>query len=305
MSARGLRSWSSDGVDRSKDARRPAKVASGGAACRLATSRSRPDGPIVRCGPSRRADGRVRRHPEEPVPDPPSLSRPPLSTRSGVGDLAAVVAPPYDVIDPGAARAPDRATPGQRRPPRSARPRSTGDEPDDRYRRAARTLAAWRSDGTLRKDPHPSLYVYEQSYRVPGHGRRARPARLLRPAAAGAVRPRRASCPHERTMAGPKEDRYKLLRATGRQHQPRRRAVRRPARAGRGGAPGGDRRAPAEVDVVDDDGVRHRLWIVPADGDGRRPGRRPRSGPPEPARSRSPTATTATRRPFATATSAG
>ena len=43
-----------------------------------------------------------------------------------------------------------------------------GDEPDDRYRRAARTLAAWRSDGTLRKDPRPSIYVYEQAYRVPG-----------------------------------------------------------------------------------------------------------------------------------------
>ena len=43
-----------------------------------------------------------------------------------------------------------------------------GDEPDDRYRRAARTLAAWRSDGTLHKDPHPSIYVYEQTYRVPG-----------------------------------------------------------------------------------------------------------------------------------------
>ena len=43
-----------------------------------------------------------------------------------------------------------------------------GDEPDERYRRAARTLAAWRSDGTFRKDPHPSIYVYEQTYCVPG-----------------------------------------------------------------------------------------------------------------------------------------
>jgi len=44
-----------------------------------------------------------------------------------------------------------------------ARPRQeAGDEPDDRYRQAARTLAAWRSDGTLHKDPHPSIYVYGQ-----------------------------------------------------------------------------------------------------------------------------------------------
>ena len=39
---------------------------------------------------------------------------------------------------------------------------------DERYRQAARTFSAWRADGTLRKDPRPSLYVYEQTYTVPG-----------------------------------------------------------------------------------------------------------------------------------------
>ena len=84
-----------------------------------------------------------------------------------VGDLAAAVSPPYDVISPAQQRALIA-----RNPRNVVRldlpPEELGDEPDDRYRRAARTFAAWRSDGSFRKDPRPSLYVYEQTYVVPG-----------------------------------------------------------------------------------------------------------------------------------------
>jgi hypothetical protein len=89
-----------------------------------------------------------------------------------------------------------------------------GDEPDERYRRAARTLAAWRSDGTFRKDPHPSIYVYEQTYCVPGTAPSARSAGSSR--GCGSSRSSRVGGPAARAdAAGPKEDRYKLLRATG------------------------------------------------------------------------------------------
>ena len=86
---------------------------------------------------------------------------------ANIDDLAAVVAPPYDVIGPEEherllARHPANVV--RLDLPEDAQ----GDEPDDRYRRAARTLAGWRSGGVLRKDPHPSIYVYEQTYRVPG-----------------------------------------------------------------------------------------------------------------------------------------
>src|SRR3989304_1721373 len=47
-------------------------------------------------------------------------------------------------------------------------PDQPADEPGARYRRAAAALAAWRSDGTLRKDPAPAIYAYEQAYDVPG-----------------------------------------------------------------------------------------------------------------------------------------
>lgn len=188
-----------------------------------------------------------------------------------VGDLAAVVSPPYDVISPEEQR---RLL--ERHPRNVVRldlpPEEPGDAPDDRYRRAARTFAQWRSDGTLRKDPRPAVYVYEQRYRVPGSdvertGRGFFARLRLEPFGPGS-----GVLPHERTLSGPKEDRYRLLRATGANFSP---IV--------GLFDDADGRAaillaefvaaPPEIEVRDDDGVLHRLWIVPtptagADGDG-------------------------------------
>jgi len=70
-------------------------------------------------------------------------------------------------------------------------------------RRAARTFAAWRSDGTFHKDPRPAIYVYEQTYRLPGGDgeltQRGYFARVrLEPFDAGGV------LPHERTLAAPR-----------------------------------------------------------------------------------------------------
>ncbi|MEA2519310.1 MAG: hypothetical protein QOF49_1390, partial [Chloroflexota bacterium] len=131
-----------------------------------------------------------------------------------VGDLATVVAPPYDVLS-----ADDRARLRASNPANVVRldapTEEPGDADDDRYRRAARTLAAWRSDGTLHKDPRNSIYVHEQTYRVPGtdveRTQRGFFGRLrLEPLERGS-----GVLPHERTLAAPKEDRYRLLRATG------------------------------------------------------------------------------------------
>jgi uncharacterized protein (DUF1015 family) len=205
------------------------------------------------------------RHPEGSVPD----LRPFRALRfepSSVGDIGAVVAPPYDVIDPAA-----RARLIARHPANVVRldmpVEETGDQPDDRYRRAARTLATWRSDGTLRKDPHPSVYAYEQSYRVPDTDLERTQRGFFARLKLEAFGPESGVLPHERTLTAPKEDRYKLLRATG---------VNTSAVVGlfddaTGGT--GDRLAavaggPPDVDVADDDGVRHRLWALPAAGDG-------------------------------------
>ena len=184
---------------------------------------------------------------------------------SNIDDLAAVVAPPYDVIGPEEherllARHPANVV--RLDLPEDAQ----GDEPDDRYRRAARTLAAWRSGGILRKDPHPSIYVYEQTYRVPGSDVQRTQRGFFGRLKLESFGPESGVLPHERTLAGPKEDRYKLLRATGVNTSPV---------VGLFEDADGDVRTrlaawatrPAEVDITDEDGVRHRLWAVPADGE--------------------------------------
>ena len=182
----------------------------------------------------------------------------------GVGDLTKVVAPPYDVLS-----SDDRARLLARHPRNVVRldapADEIGDQPDDRYRRAARTLAAWRSDGTLHKDPRAAIYVYEQVYRVPGtdleRTQRGFFGRLrLEPLTAGS-----GVLPHEQTLAGPREDRYRLLRATGVNTSPvvglyeddSGRAAAILARLATGNP---------VLDVCDDEDVRHRLWVVEAEG---------------------------------------
>ncbi len=182
------------------------------------------------------------------------------------GDPARLVAPPYDVIDPALhetllARHPRNAV-------RLDLPAVVpGEDPDERYRRVAHTIGDWRSDGTLRKDPRPSIYVYEQTYRVPGTAvertQRGFFARLrIEPFGPGS-----SVLPHERTMSAPKEDRYRLLRATSLNTSPVVGLYEDPA--------GGSAKTLATatagqpvIDLVDDDGVHHRLWAVPADGSG-------------------------------------
>ncbi len=185
-----------------------------------------------------------------------------------VGDMGLVVSPPYDVIS-----AAERARLAARHPRNVVRielpVEETGDAPEDRYRRAARDLVAWRADGSLRKDPRPALYAYEQTYRAPGSSvervQRGFFGRLrLEPFGPGG-----GVLPHERTLAGPKEDRHKLLRATGANVSPIV-GLYTDAMGTAGPVLASIAASSPAADLVDDDGVRHRLWVVPevADRDG-------------------------------------
>ena len=205
---------------------------------------------------------------ERPLRSPLPQVRPFRALRfdpASVGDLSLVVAPPYDVIGPDRQRAL-----ADRHPANVVRldlpPIESGDEPDDRYRRAARTLAAWRSSGTLHRDPRPALYLYEQIYRLPGSGVERRQRGLFGRLALEPFGPDGGILPHERTMAGPKEDRYRLLRATAVNTSPV--VVLYTDATGRSAeiiaSIVGE---PVLADVTDDDGVRHRLWAVVDDGD--------------------------------------
>ena len=185
--------------------------------------------------------------------------------RTTVADPALVVAPPYEVVDDMErerllARHPANVV-------RLDRPTAEiGDEPDDRYRRAARTIAAWRSDGTLHKDPHPSIYVYEQAWFEPGSGLARTRRGFFARVRLEAFGPGSEGPPNGRTRAGPSEDRYRLLRATGVNTSPAVGLYEDRDGVGRAVLDALTDR-PADLDIADEDGILHRLWAVPADGD--------------------------------------
>ena len=124
--------------------------------------------------------------------------------------LAALVTPPYDVISPEA-----QVAYYDRHPNNIIRLELGLDEPGDdtlnnRYTRAAAIFAEWRLRGIMRQDERPTMYLYRQRFQSGGkdYWRASLLARVrLEPWEAGVV------LPHEKTMAKPKSDRLKLLRA--------------------------------------------------------------------------------------------
>jgi uncharacterized protein (DUF1015 family) len=164
-------------------------------------------------------------------------------------DLQQVVAPPYDVIDAAQKQALLR---------RSEHNIVAVDLPAD-YDEAARTLAGWVEQGVLTRDDEPAVWALEQDYTGPdGTPRRRRGVLcLVRVTDYGPGRIR----PHERTHAGPKEDRLKLTRATRTQLSPIFSLFADPdgwARA----ALDQHMAAPPWGEVTDEDGTHNRLWRV-------------------------------------------
>jgi uncharacterized protein (DUF1015 family) len=181
-----------------------------------------------------------------------------------VGDLGAVTCPPYDVIGP------EQHERLLRRSSHNAvridlPETQPGDEPDDRYRRAGKLLTAWRASGALRKDLYAGIYVYEQTYRIPGTRRSRKQIGFFARLKLETFGPEAGVLPHERTLSAPKEDRYKLMRATNVNTSP---VVGLYADTGGGSVRAMKKiaRTPADADVTDDDGVRHRLWAVRENG---------------------------------------
>ena len=128
------------------------------------------------------------------------------------GDLTSLVAPPYDVIGP------DLQSRLYAAGPHNVVRVDLGittpsDTPcDDRYTRAAAQLAEWKERGVLVRDPEPSITFVEESFTGPDgrpcerHGFLA--AMRLYDFDEGVV------YPHEQTLSGPKEDRYRLMATT-------------------------------------------------------------------------------------------
>ena len=129
---------------------------------------------------------------------------------------AKVVAPPYDVISPE-----QRAELAARDPHNVVKLILPEGEGDAKYAHAAELFTAWQKEGVLFRDEEPAFYRYDQTFTPPGGGKpRTRTGFLglvkIVPLDKGIV------LPHERTLSGPKEDRFKLFTSTKTIVSPRR-----------------------------------------------------------------------------------
>src|ERR671936_1644733 len=124
------------------------------------------------------------------------------------GPLATLVAPPYDVISE------EERADYLARSPYNVVHLTLPDSEEE----AAGDLAAWRESGVLTRDDTDVFWALSQTYTGPDGVERTRNgyavALRLEPYERGVV------LPHERTHAGPKEGRLRLLRATRTQLEP-------------------------------------------------------------------------------------
>jgi uncharacterized protein (DUF1015 family) len=174
--------------------------------------------------------------------------------------FAGVIAPPYDVIsEEGQQKLYDRSPYNCIRLILNQK-QAADNETHNVYSRARHFFNEWRSEQVLLQDEQPCFYFYRQVFRDPASGlektRQAILGRLkLEPFEKGVV------VPHEKTLSKPKEDRRKLLEATqtnfspifGLYDDPQNEIL---------AAAGKILQGKPDYDAVDDDQVRHEVWVI-------------------------------------------
>jgi uncharacterized protein (DUF1015 family) len=178
--------------------------------------------------------------------------------RAMVPDLAAVVTPPYDVIGPE-----DQHRYYQLNPYNSIRLECGYQYPDDnqgnnRYTRAAADYGQWLRQGVLVQEEEAAIYLYEQLFRSGGERYRRTGffARLgLEGYDSGRIRP------HEETLAKPKADRLALMEACGTNFSSIFACYHDPGQLLESDF-AGIKQQPPQVELTDEAGEQHRLWVV-------------------------------------------
>jgi uncharacterized protein (DUF1015 family) len=176
-----------------------------------------------------------------------------------VGSLAAVTAPPYDTLDGEQQRRLRAASPYNIVHLDLPQAGANGDANGNQYTRAASILERWRRDGVLRPPSGPVVYPYEMRFRFDGVERTL----LGMICAVDLDTSERWIVPHEDTMPGPVDDRLRLLRAVHTNLSPvYALSAGSPRPLGLTSwlqaVPQGD----PVFEIVDDEGVRHRMWIT-------------------------------------------
>jgi uncharacterized protein (DUF1015 family) len=162
--------------------------------------------------------------------------------------LDQVIAPPYDIIEPV-----ERSHLASRHAANAVHvelPEADLRAGIDRYQVAAQLFAGWQAEGTLRADPAPAFYPY----------RMITPEGVSSTGVIGALGIDEEGgdvLPHEETLPKPKSDRYDLLSATRANLSPIW-GLSLADGVSDALAPEG----PPAIDVLDDDGVHHQLWVL-------------------------------------------
>jgi uncharacterized protein (DUF1015 family) len=131
-----------------------------------------------------------------------------LRYSAAAGPLGRLVAPPYDVISP-----PEREH-YLALDPHNVVHLTLPDSEEQ----AARDLREWQGKGVLDREPEPGVWALSQTYTGPDQVTRTRNGLVV----TLRLEPyeNRVVLPHERTHAGPKEGRLRLLRATRTELEP-------------------------------------------------------------------------------------
>src|SRR3989440_4462291 len=131
-----------------------------------------------------------------------------LRYSAAAGALERLVAPPYDVIS--AEEREQYLAPDPHNVVHLTLPESE--------EQAARELSDWQADGMLERETEPAVWALSQSYTGPDGVARTRNGLVV----TLRLEPyeNRVVLPHERTHAGPKEGRLRLLRSTRTQLEP-------------------------------------------------------------------------------------
>ena len=174
---------------------------------------------------------------------------------SSSADLKDLTCPPYDVISAGDQEDLHRRHEHNAVRLELARP----GEGDEKYRNAANAFSEWLERGVLARDEDEHLYIYRQDFT---NGERRSVTGVMGALTLEPFGEDSGVLPHERTMAGPKEDRMALMRALPANISPIY-AIYRGAGALSPFLRSLEER-PTEARFADDHGILHRLWIVRA-----------------------------------------
>jgi uncharacterized protein (DUF1015 family) len=133
------------------------------------------------------------------------------------------------------------------------------------YTRSAASFQNWRQASVLRHDSEPSLYLYSQTFTVPGTNTLAERRGFI---ALGRIEEYSAQVVfrHEQTLAKPKADRLDLLRATrahfGQIFMLYNGAGKVDALLNSAANQNKDKNSNADIEVTDEYGVAHRVWKI-------------------------------------------